>query len=176
MPDFTNLPVRDGSGAVHVVVESPRGSMMKLKFEPSLGAFVFSRALPLGTVSPYDWGFIPSTRAADGDPLDGLLLFDAPTWPGVVIPARPIGVVRLMQKDQDTKKSRNDRIIAVADSDHRNDDARALPKRVREELELFFLNVIQFTRKRVTIEGWEGPKFAERLVDQAVQAYVRGAG
>ena len=54
-----------------------------------------SRPLPAGVTFPFDWGFVPSTEASDGDPLDALLLWDVPSFPGVVVPCRAIGVLQV---------------------------------------------------------------------------------
>src|SRR4051812_34511709 len=88
MVDFVKLPVHDNDGDVHVVVETTRGSAAKLKFDPELKVFTLSKALILGLTYPYDWGFIPSTKGQDGDPVDALVLHDAATAPGLVLNAR----------------------------------------------------------------------------------------
>jgi inorganic pyrophosphatase len=74
-------------GGFHVVVESPRGARIKMKYEPELGVLSGGRALPLGHVYPYDWGFVPGTKAHDGDPADALVYWDVPSYPGVVLNA-----------------------------------------------------------------------------------------
>lgn len=121
----------------------------------------------------YDWGFVPSTRAPDDDPLDAMVLFDAPTWPGVVIPSTPIGVVRLVQRDGKKARKRNDRIIAVPANDRRYSHVTDLPKRVREELEKFFITVSRMADKQVEVEGWDGPKAARTTIENAARQYVR---
>src|ERR1700761_9580870 len=98
MPDLFHLPVRDKDGNVHVVIETPQGARVKQAYDPMLDAIVWKKRLPVGVQYPYDWGFIPGTRADDGDPLDAMVLSDSPSWPGVVIPSIPIGVVRLLQR------------------------------------------------------------------------------
>ena len=110
--NLATLPARSGTGLFHVVVESPRGSEVKLKYDPELRAFKFSRPLPSGLRYPYDWGFIPSTSAADGDPLDAMIFSDVSTYPGVVVECRVLGVLCLEQKAKHGKeRERNDRLL-----------------------------------------------------------------
>ncbi len=173
MANLANIPARDNDGNLRAVVETPRASCVKIKFDEELDAFVCSRPLVLGVSYPYDWGFFPSTRAADGDPLDVMIYHDATTFPGVVIPCKPIGVVRLSQKSKKGRE-RNDRIIAVPLDEPRYDDARNLHGRVRDELEQFFRNVVCFEGKGVRVEGWEGPKTAEKLIREAQRTFDSG--
>ena len=113
MADLNKLPVRDKDGNVYVVVETPRGSSAKLEFDPELQVFTLSKSLILGLTYPYDWGFIPSTRGEDGDPLDALILHDAATAPGLVLKCKIIGVLEVLQLEKGKRKIRNDRLIAV---------------------------------------------------------------
>ena len=172
MLDYGSLPLRDEQGRLLVVVEAPKGSRMKIKFDPKLHAFVFNRVFQLGVEYPYDWGFFPSTAAEDGDPLDAMVMFDAPTWPGVVIPIVPLGLVRVVQRDsKGAELKRNDRIIARPIEDDRWADVKQLPKRVRDELEQFFLAAVAKTEKRVTIEGWSGAKAALKAIEEAANTH-----
>lgn len=93
MSDLVEIPAFSERGDVHVVVETIRGSRTKFKYDPDTKAFLFSRSLRLGLAYPYDWGFIPSTMAEDGDPLDGLVLNEFATFPDALIRCRPIGVL-----------------------------------------------------------------------------------
>ena len=173
MADFSNLPSYDDEGNVHVVVEAPRGSLVKLKYEPTLGVFLFSRTLMLGVTYPYDWGFIPSTRAEDGDPLDAMVMYDGQTWPGVVIPSKPIGIVRLVQREtRGAPQVQNDRVITVPVDDHRFKHVSDLPKATRDELERFFVTASEMTHKEVHVEGWDGPKAATKAIHAAGETYL----
>lgn len=148
---------------------------MKLKYDAKLGAFLLNRALPIGVAYPYDWGFVPSTCAEDGDPLDAMVVSDVGSWPGTVIPSRIVGVVRVSQRETGKKRVQNDRIIAVPSNDERYDDVRDFKKRMRMELENFFVTVSSMIHKDVVVEGWDGPKKARRLVEAAAESYVRGS-
>jgi len=160
------LPAR-AEGGFHVVVESPRGSPVKLKFDPKLGAIVGGRPLPLGFVYPYDWGFIPNTQAPDGDPVDALVYWDVATFPGVVLPCRALGVLRLEQDAGGGRRQRNDRLIAIPLLHPRGDELRTVDdvaERIRDEIAHFFTSSIFFTPKNPRLLGWQGPEAVEAMI------------
>ncbi|MCY1074157.1 inorganic diphosphatase [Archangium lansingense] len=173
--DLTRLPLRGRDGAFHVVVESPRASTVKLKYEPKLGAFTVSRPLVHGLRYPFDWGFVPSTEAPDGDPLDALVYWDQSTYPGVVLPCRALGVLKVDQKKRrGSGRERNDRLLVVPVIAARAENLTSikdLSRRERQELEHFFTAAVAFADKDVRILGWEGAEAAERMVGKAASTY-----
>jgi len=141
------------------VVETPRGSHCKLEFDPKLRVFTLAKPLMAGLTYPYDWGFIPSTLAEDGDPLDILVIHDAGTYPGLVLRCQPIGVLEVLQVTKGDNE-RNDRIFAVPDrSPFEGDlqDVRHLPARAIDELEKFFEATDALEDKKLKFLGWHGP-------------------
>jgi inorganic pyrophosphatase len=176
MPNLQHLPWSDKGGDVHVVVETPRGSEAKLKFDPDLQVFTLSKALMLGLSYPYDWGFVPSTTGDDGDPVDVLVLHEAATSPGLVLKCKIIGVLEVVQSEG-KKKIRNDRLMAVPRGSHReksHHDARDLPKRVREEIEKFFVATDELEDKQLKFLGWRGPKAGEKLIERSAEKFKKG--
>ena len=176
MAGLLKLPARNGDGDALVVVETPRGSAAKLEYDPELRAFTLSKALILGLTYPYDWGFIPSTKGEDGDPIDVLVMHDAGTAPGLVLKCKIIGVLEVLQSEKGKKPIRNDRLIAVPRHSHReksDQDARELAKQVREEIEKFFVATDELEDKTLKFLGWKGPKTGERLIDEAAKAFKR---
>ena len=79
MPNFIDLPPFSDDGDLHVVVETPRGSRAKFAHDPKLRAFTLTKSLLTGLTYPHDWGFVPSTKADDGDPIDIMVIHDAAT-------------------------------------------------------------------------------------------------
>lgn len=113
-------PAFSPDGLLNVIVESPRGSSAKFKWVESTETFALSRPLPSGLVYLCDWGFIPGTRASDGDPLDAFAMWDGHAFPGVLLPCGPIGVLRVTQVPHATGvRERNDRIAVVPAVDTR---------------------------------------------------------
>src|SRR5215212_5641394 len=98
----------DESGDVHAVVEAVKGSRNKFKFDEQRGLFIHDSVLPAGATFPFDFGFVPSTRADDGDPLDVLILMDEPAFVGAVVPCRLVGVIEAEQTEKDGETVRND--------------------------------------------------------------------
>jgi len=167
--DLTRLLPFDDDGALRVIVESPRGSAVKLAYDRSLRTFSVSRALPLGVVYPFDWGFIPGTLGDDGDPVDAMALHPASSYPGVVLPCRILGMVEVVQREGKSRPQVNNRVIATPIWHSPLDqigEARDLPGRARAEIEQFFLTVATMTGKRLTIKGWatrrDTAKFLQR--------------
>ena len=175
MPNYMKLPPFDDGGDLNMVVETPRGSAVKLRYEQKMKVFTVSRALTLGLSYPFDWGFIPGTKADDGDPVDALAVHDSATFPGVVLPCRALGVVDVSQKEEG-KREQNPRLIVMPSWHERMGEfekASGLPKRLREEIEQFFVSATFFTGKDPKIEGWRGPKAALAIVKQATVGKVR---
>jgi inorganic pyrophosphatase len=129
------IPTFATAGLFHVVVESPRGSSVKLKY--------------------------PGTRASDGDSIDALIFSDAATSPGVVVTCRALGVLEIDQKKKTGDgRERNDRILAMPESARRFDamrDVFALPDRIRDEIAAFFIQATAFEDNDVQALGWQAP-------------------
>jgi inorganic pyrophosphatase len=135
-------PFAAEKGDLHIVIDTPRGSRNKLKWDEKLGVLKLSHILPSGAVFPFDFGFVPGTRGADGDALDVLVLTDEPLVPLCLVQARLIGVIEAEQT-QEGETIRNDRMLAVATNSHLYAEVRelnSLPPRLVDEVEQFFIN------------------------------------
>jgi inorganic pyrophosphatase len=162
----------DDKQLLRVVIETPKGSRNKFAYNPEEHTFELRKVLPSGMTFPYDFGFIPSTKAEDGDPLDALVLMDEPAFAGCVLNCRVIGVIEGEQTEKDKKKERNDRIIAVEQGAHSWSYVKTvedLGKHFNNELEAFFKNYNKLSGKQYRILGLKGPGTARKLVKDALQ-------
>ncbi len=151
---------------LQVIIETPRGYRNKYAFDPDQGIFLLKAALPAGMVFPYDFGFIPRTLGGDGDPLDVLVLMDEPAFPGCAVLTRLIGVIEGEQTTKD-KVTRNDRLVAVAETAHIYSDLKRLkdiPEQTITEIEQFFVNYHDLQGKKFKLLARKGPKAAFRLI------------
>ena len=176
-PSLIDLPVRDReTGDVTVVVETPRGSRNKYKYDGKWRALRLAAVLAEGLSFPYDFGFVPSTRGDDGDPLDVLLLLDHAVPAGCVVTARLIGVLEVRQHEGREKWVRNDRFLATATHAHAHGHPRTLsdlPPSLLDEVEAFFVHYAGFDGKTLEVLGRRGAKRAERLLKAGARAFER---
>jgi inorganic pyrophosphatase len=146
-------------------VEIPKGSRNKYEYDMATGAIVLDRFLFSSMVYPTDYGFIPDTLALDGDPLDAMVCVSEATFPGCVIPVKPIALFK-MEDD----KGIDDKILCVPLDDpawNTLDVLEDLPKQLRDEIEHFFSVYKDLEQKSVRVEGWYPREDALAEIDAA---------
>jgi inorganic pyrophosphatase len=156
---------------IDVIIETPKGSRNKIKYDASSGKFKLSKVMPEGMLFPYDFGFVPATRAPDGDPLDVLVLTDEPLFPGCLVECTLIGAIKAEQKEKGHRnRNRNDRLIAVATQSLLYSETKTLadvnPK-ILEQIEAFFINYQKIRGIEVTIRGRAGSPAARQILAAA---------
>jgi inorganic pyrophosphatase len=158
---------------VQVIIETPKGSRNKYAFDPEQKIFELKKVLPAGMTFPYDFGFIPSTKAEDGDPVDVLVLMDEPAFPGCLLTCRLIGII---EGEQGKKGQRNDRIVGVEQANHSYahiEHVDDLGKEFVRELTTFFVNYHELSGKAYRVLDVRGPGEARRRVDDGIKAAKR---
>ncbi len=163
--DLSSFDPED-SDLLVVIIETPKGSRNKYAYDPNERIFSLTKVLPAGMEFPYDFGFVPSTEAEDGDPLDALVLMDEPAFPGCRLSCRPIGVIE-GEQGRRKKAERNDRIVCVEQGTHSYTHIthiEDLGKAFEKELADFFVNYHQLGGKSYRVLGVKGPARARRQV------------
>jgi inorganic pyrophosphatase len=148
-----------------VVVEIPKGSRNKYEWDEQLQAIKFDRFLFSSVVYPTDYGFIPDTLAADGDPLDAVVCVSEPTFPGCMIAVDVIGMLEMRDE-----KGEDEKILCVprhdpnwAGIEHLED----LPQQLRDEIANFFSIYKQLESKDVEVVGWRSREIAYEAIERA---------
>jgi inorganic pyrophosphatase len=163
MTDYTRLPIGElAPRKVNAVIEIPKGSVNKYEYDVKLQVFRLDRTLFSPVHYPGDYGFIPGTLGKDGDPLDVLVLVEAPSFSGCLIEVRPIGLLLMRDQGKDDEK-----ILSVAESDplytEVNDYSQVFEHTVRE-IENFFTIYKSLEGKKTEISGWDGAAAAHKLI------------
>jgi inorganic pyrophosphatase len=163
-------PFDTGQKSLRVVIETPKGSRNKFKYDEELGCYRLNKVLPEGMSFPYDFGFVPHTKAQDGDPLDVLVLMDQPAYPGIIVESRIVGVIEAEQTENGGKAIRNDRVLAVSVNSHTHSDIKEpddLNSKMIEELEQFFVSYNKEQGKEFKLLGCKGAKKAMKLIKKS---------
>jgi inorganic pyrophosphatase len=154
---------------IYVVVEVPKGSRNKYEYSKSAGVIKLDRVLYSPLHYPGDYGFIPQTYYGDSDPLDVLVMMEEPTFPGCVIEARPLGMLRLQDRGES-----DDKILAVPSTDPQYadyHDINDLPKHFPKAVEHFFVTYKTLQNAVVESLGWVGAKEAKEAILGAMKHY-----
>jgi len=159
---------------INCVVEIPKGSRNKYEYDPGLGGVKLDRFVSASVVYPTDYGFIPETVALDGDPLDVLVCVSEPTFPGCIVPSKPVGLLKMSDE-----KGSDDHVVCVPCSDpgwnwleHIDD----LPGQLRNEITHFFSVYKDLDEDRHSeVRGWADLDAALELIEEARERF-RAAG
>jgi inorganic pyrophosphatase len=163
---------------VFAVIETPMGTRHKFAFEPKFGIMRLKMTLAEGLMWPYDYGFVPQTLGDDGDPIDILVLNDAPTFSGCLLDVRVIGGILL-------KKNGiwNNRLVAcpkhqkgVALKTDAFDDVEDLPKETLKGIERFLVEYSEAEGNKIEFRGTCSRKDAYKLIDESHRAFKKKRG
>lgn len=160
------MPGRAARRSVDVFVEIPKGSRTKYELDKKSGRIRVDRVLHSSVHYPADYGFITDTLAGDGDALDALVVVEEPTFPGCILPTRPIGT--LLMHDE---HGADEKILGVPVGDPRFNEVRELHDLSRHwlrEIETFFATYKTLEgHGAVRLDGWRGARTAWRLIDKS---------
>ena len=163
MTNYLTLPIGDGiPEAVNAVVEIPFEGINKYEYDKKLHVFRLDRNLYSPVHYPGDYGFLPRTISLDGDPLDVLVLVDAPSFPGCVMEVRPIGILNMLDQGKPDEK-----VLAVGKNNPRHKDVwnfTEIYPHVLSEITHFFSIYKDLEGKRVEIKGWQGASHAHDCI------------
>ena len=154
---------------MNVIIEIPKDSKNKYEIDKETGIIALDRVLHTAQVYPFDYGFVPQTLWDDGDALDVIVLTTQPLLPGILVHARPIGILPMIDGgDKDEK------VLAVPVSDPRfaqyKDIADVNPHTLKE-ISHFFLTYKQLQNKEVTVGEWQGKEAAEAAFARGIELY-----
>ncbi|HZS05222.1 MAG TPA: inorganic diphosphatase [Blastocatellia bacterium] len=172
-------PLDPESGEVNTIIDTPKGSRNKYKFDEQHGLFKLASVMPAGSVFPFNFGYVPSTLGADGDPVDVLVLMDEATFVGCLVPSRLIGVIEAEQTEKDGKTVRNDRLIAVAADSHEYQRIKSLgqvDENLMDEIEHYFVSYNEIRGKQFKPLGRHGPQKAAAALEEGIRLYRKQRG
>jgi len=155
--NLNRLPPFDKeSGALNIIVETPKNRRIKYKYNEKYGIFQLDKTLPYGFSFPFEFGFVPSTIGGDGDPLDALILSDEATFPGCLVLGQVLGVLQAEQREG-KQVNRNDRLVAIPLSVKTHEPiipTKALDKKLISDITSFFISYNEVQGKKFKSLGF----------------------
>ena len=159
---------------INVIIEIPKGSKNKYEIDKETGLIALDRAMHTAQDYPFDYGFVPQTYWDDGDALDVIVLTTYPLAPGILVNARPVAIMGMIDGGD-----ADDKIIAVPVDDPRWDDVKDLKninKHTLKEIEHFFSTYKKIQKKEVSVTGFKGRADAFEAVKRSIKLYKEKFG
>ena len=154
---------------IYAVIETPKGKENKYEYDLDKRTIVLDRVLYSAMHYPGDYGFIPRTLDEDGEPLDVLVLVSSPTFPGCIMTARPIGLLKMLDGGKE-----DDKILAVPENDPRYKtyhDITSLPQHILQEITHMFESYKVLEGKETKILGWANAEAAKQTITRCERTY-----
>jgi len=160
---FHSIPIGDNYPKIlNAVIEIPKGGHNKYEYDEKLDVIRMNRVLHSPLFYPVDYGFVPETRAEDGDHLDVILLTDSPAFPGCLLEIKPIGVLNMTDENGLDYK-----ILAIPLGNphyHNVESIKDIDEQVLNEIIHFFEQYKKLEKKEVNVVGWEGKEKAYEII------------
>ena len=155
---------------MNVIIEIPKFSKNKYEIDKETGIIALDRVMHSAQDYPFDYGFVPQTHFDDGDALDVVLVTTYPLAPGILVKARPVAIMEMIDGGD-----RDDKIVAVPVDDPRFSDVLDLPdlnSHFTKEMSHFFETYKKIQNKEVKIGAWHGAEKAKEAFDRSCALYT----
>lgn len=155
---------------MNVIVEIPNGSKNKYEIDKETGMIALDRVLHTAQSYPFDYGFVPQTLWDDGDALDVVLLTTQPLLPGILVRARPVAILPMIDGGEPDEK-----VLAVPAGDPRFADITDLDRvnpHTLKEISHFFETYKKIQNKEVSVGEWQDAKAARAAFARACELYT----
>jgi inorganic pyrophosphatase len=165
---------KDVPNTVNVIIEVPKGSKNKYEIDKETGLIKLDRAMKSAQDYPFDYGFVPQTLWDDGDALDVVLLTTYPLFPGILVEARPVGIMNMIDTGDDDAK-----IIAVPKKDLRFEEIKNLSDinpHTLKEIQHFFETYKTIVNEKVVVKGFKKKDEALKAVKKGLKMYTEKFG
>ena len=156
---------------VNVIIEIPKGKQNKYEYDKEHKIFALDRVLYSPFHYPADYGFVPGTLCEDGDPMDGFVLLDEPAFPGILVKARPVGIMIMVDNGE-----QDDKLLCVATDDpyHKHvKDIKDLSEHSLKAIKHFLEHYKDLQGKKVEVKAIKGAKEAKEEFAKAVKRFKR---